>query len=629
MPAGRLLVLTLLLSLPAPARGDWPHLRGQLYDGVSTETGLADSWPADGPPRLWSRDLGQGHSGFVVADGKLYTQRQTLAGHFVLCLDPDTGDTLWETRCDWAWRGAYPGPYATPTCYQGKVYYSTPGGLVGCLDGRTGDELWSISVRVKFRGEGFGFGYAITPTVEDGRVILPAGGPDASLVALDAGDGHTLWATGSDPASYCPALPITFAGRRCVVGYLQNALVIVEAATGKQLHRQPLSAGYDEHSAWPLYREPHLLLTAPFRAPALRLELRSGSDGGLVAKTQWMNREFSNDVVSSVLVRDHIYGFDLRQLQSSLHRPSRGSFKCVEWATGKVAWSADKVGHASVVAADDKLYLLNDTGSLILAAADPTEYRELGRHQLFEDESTWTPPLIWRGRLFARTPAHAVCLWIGRRVEPPVPPLPPPTSPSRPWRLDSAWLLTHERDFPNDAPTAEEMATWFVACVAILAVAAGVVALLRLTTGRQCGGILIWVLVFVLGLLGPNVFSSLFDRCLFTWPVSLYAVFHLTLRTGRWAVQERSRVAGWLARLTIAVFLLVGYGYFELCRIVGMFVAWAFLFGFPASFPLTWLAVRAEANRRPVWAAVWALLAFAVFFWSGHALLWWKASAGM
>ena len=36
-------------------------------------------------------------------------------------------------------------------------------------------------------------------------------------------------------------MPITFRGRRLVVGYLENSFILVEAATGKLLYRQPLS----------------------------------------------------------------------------------------------------------------------------------------------------------------------------------------------------------------------------------------------------------------------------------------------------------------------------------------------------------------------------------------------------
>src|SRR4051794_33976365 len=93
-----LLALGLSLGLVPSSHADWPHLRGPQYNGLSTETGLADAWPAAGPPLLWTRQLGQGFSGFVVAQGKAFTQRQTPAGQYLLCLDPDSGQTLWESR---------------------------------------------------------------------------------------------------------------------------------------------------------------------------------------------------------------------------------------------------------------------------------------------------------------------------------------------------------------------------------------------------------------------------------------------------------------------------------------------------------------------------------------------------
>jgi outer membrane protein assembly factor BamB len=413
----KFVIMALVVGPVHRVQADWPHLRGPNYDGVATETGLADSWSDHGPPRLWSRELGQGHSGVIVAADRLFTQYQTTAGQYLVCLDPADGHTLWEVRYAGAWQsqGAYPGPYATPTWYHGKVYYTSPTGLVGCVDGETGAPRWRVDVRDRFAGKGFDFGYAATPLVEDGRVILPVGGPDAALVALDADDGRTLWRAGSDPASYCSALPITFAGRRCIVAYLQNALLVVEATTGQVLYRRELSAGYNEHAAWPLYREPHLLLTAPFRVAATRWQLQAGSDGTLLCRPEWTSNELSNDVVSSVLVGGHVYGFDLKQAQASAHRPSRGVFRCLDWSTGQTCWSTEQVGHAAVLAADGKLFLLNDSGVLILARAQPSGYEELGRSQLFEDEVCWTPPTLWQGRLFVRSPSSLVCVYVGRR----------------------------------------------------------------------------------------------------------------------------------------------------------------------------------------------------------------------
>jgi hypothetical protein len=123
----------LLPTLDQAEGVDWPHLRSPNYDAISGETGLANAWPTEGPPVLWSRPLGQWYSGFVVAGGRAFTQTQTLGGQCVVCLDAETGAELWRHRYGWAWQpaGRYPGPYATPTYHAGKVYFSVPDGLVG------------------------------------------------------------------------------------------------------------------------------------------------------------------------------------------------------------------------------------------------------------------------------------------------------------------------------------------------------------------------------------------------------------------------------------------------------------------------------------------------------------------
>jgi outer membrane protein assembly factor BamB len=595
---------------------------------------LADAWPAEGPPVLWTRALGQGHSGLIVVGNRCFTQYQSSRGQFLLCLEMPSGATVWEVRYDSSWqsRGAYPGPYGSPTWADGRIFCSSPAGIVACFDADTGASLWSLNVREKFSGRGCEFGYAITPLIEQGKVIVPVGGPNASLVALSVSDGRTLWTSGNDPASYCPAFPITLSGRRCIVGYLQNSWILVEAETGKQLHRQSLSAGYDEHSAWPLYREPHLLLTTPFRQPANQFVLQFTGKDAIKTSPRWSSPELSNDVVSSVLYRDHIFGFDLKQLQSSAHRPSRGTFRCLDWPTGKVRWSTDRLGQASVLAADGKLYLLNDAGELILARADGTAYHELGRIPLFADELCWTPPSLSAGRLLVRSPSRAICLYVGRPEN-----LPRDQStstiaaPVSGWKLDSTWLATHERDYPNDAPTLLEMEIWFAACLGCFLAAclfAGLIAVvIHRLTGRSVFLPLFLLTAFACGFLGPNLLSSLAERCLFTWPVCLYSAFHGTVLAYVLAGQKPgARFVVGAARLTLLAFLLTLWGYFTICKWTGLFIGWSFLLGFLPAFPLTVLAGRLQAGRR--WylpSAVLTGAAFSAFFWSCHFVFWWKA----
>ncbi len=76
-----------------PDRG-WPFVRGTAFDAHSPEVNLADQWPEDGPPVLWTRPLGQGYSAFVAVGERVFTQTQTLTGQYVVCLDADSGETI-------------------------------------------------------------------------------------------------------------------------------------------------------------------------------------------------------------------------------------------------------------------------------------------------------------------------------------------------------------------------------------------------------------------------------------------------------------------------------------------------------------------------------------------------------
>jgi hypothetical protein len=109
--------------LPATvANSRWPFIRNSTFDDHSPEIHIADSWPDEGPPVLWTRELGQGYSAFVAKGERVFTQAQTLGGQVVLvdghiygfdifdaqskvqrpsrgkfrCINFLTGETTWE-----------------------------------------------------------------------------------------------------------------------------------------------------------------------------------------------------------------------------------------------------------------------------------------------------------------------------------------------------------------------------------------------------------------------------------------------------------------------------------------------------------------------------------------------------
>ncbi len=632
----------------------WSFLRGPHYNGHADEQDLVESWPANGPPVLWSREAGAGYSSFVAWDNRVATQWQTLSGQYVVCLDADTGQTIWQHRYDWPYLPAsvYPGPRATPTYCQGRLYFAAPSGQIGCLRARDGSLLWSINVIETFHGRGTEFGYSCSPLVIDGKVILPVGGVGASMVALDAVSGHLLWKAGDDPASYASALPITFAGQQQVIGYLQNALVCHDLDTGKRLWRYPLSHGYDEHSSWPVYLEPYVWIASAFRGGCELLEITGEQSAPL--RLVWRSDLLSNDILSSVLADDVLFGFDVHEAQAKAHRPTRGTFRCLGFRDGQLRWSVGddkpyrakpsvaaeptlRVGHASTLVADGKLILLNDTGELILARATAAQYEELARTMILGGEICWTQPAIYRGRLFARNQSRAICVYLGppqqldqatREHSIPAAELPQPVY--RDW---AAFILGVEPEFAFDIPSHRWLAEWFfVAWPGILGISWLSAALAwrfgRLSRIRENPRLVFWSVAFVLGVVGTTVLSRWKNDFVFTWPIPIFVAFQAAVYQLRpRPAATISRTNRWRARLVGLFFLASCIAYFLICRRLSLVFESVFLCGFAAAVPFAMAGAIYYRQRTWYrwWEAAMTSLAFASFYWSAVVVLWCRA----
>ena len=640
----------------------WPQWRGATHDAISVETGLAESWPEAGPPVLWTKEIGKGYSSFIAVGDRVWTQTQTLYEQAVVCLDAQTGETIWSQKYGWPYDGGglYPGPRATPTWQDGRIYYAAPEGTIGCLDAQTGRPIWKANPKKMFHGRGTDFGCAASPLVIDGKVIVPVGGLDASVVALDAKDGALVWKSGAMPASYASPLPITLNGRPRIVAFLENSLAILDFASGRLLWEDEFSHSYDEHSAAPLYREPFLMTAGPFRSGAKCYRLVEGA--ALKPITVWETPQFSNDVASSVLVEGFVYGFDLKDAQSRLNRPSRGEFRCLNFETGQIAWSTDKVGHASIIVADGKLILFNDKGEVILARVNPQQYEELARVTVFQDELSWSAAAFCHGRLFLRTPTRAACLYLGEQPLAPKIETKLVTDIPHVRSFDPTPLLGGEREFPATVPEWFELRAWWLWSLAGLLLATICATATRLgmwclasrrmgtparplplsepttlaprliteaihespavkhedRTGRSAHPteaiwrhswlaprVVFWAVAILFGAIGSPLLNQRpgaqqRDEYVFLWPLVLWAALQLTLLAVTWAEsqpQPARRKARWLSRLAGLSLLATSGLYFHLCRRLGLSIEWGFLAGFLPAFPVAALCARGLLAR--------------------------------
>src|SRR5713101_8818303 len=192
-------VLTLPLLSPAALWADeWPQWRGPNRDGVYKETGLLESFPAEGLKVRWRVPVGWGWSSPVVAQGQVYlTDSEVVkpkAKERVHCFDETTGKSLWThvydvAYEDWAFDPKQEvGPVATPVVQNGKVYTVGRVGHLFCLDARTGDVLWQRNLEKDYQ-VAFAPGTP-SPLIDGDLLILFIGAkPGACVIGLHKDTG--------------------------------------------------------------------------------------------------------------------------------------------------------------------------------------------------------------------------------------------------------------------------------------------------------------------------------------------------------------------------------------------------------------------------------------------------------
>lgn len=396
--AGVALALAAAGALTVSA-ADWPQYRGLERDGHSPEQGVARPW-GGGLKVLWRATLGEGYSGMAVVDGRLYTLFGRGRDELALALDAATGRQLWRTRIDdnrFDSQGS--GPRSTPTVAAGRVFVLGASGQLTALDAATGRKLWGHDLVAEFGARVPKWGASASPLVEDDRLLVDVGGRDGhSLMAFDAASGKVRWATGDDLAGYSSPLAVTVDGVRLALFFTGTAVVSVDPATGREHWRYPWRTSWDVNAAMPVFIPPNrIFISSGYGVGAAVLEL-SKKGSGMAYREVWRSRVMKNHFNSSVLVGDHLYGFD------------NAILTCVDARTGEERWQ-ERGGFSkgSLLAADGHLFILGERGVLALAEASPQGYREKARAQVLEGK-TWTMPTLADGRLYVRSEGELVAL---------------------------------------------------------------------------------------------------------------------------------------------------------------------------------------------------------------------------
>lgn len=390
------------LALASPllgAPGHWPQWRGPRRDGVSDETGLLKSWPAEGPKLVWKAiGAGEGYSTVAVTQGKVFTQGKRGETEHVIAYGEETGKEAWSRQNGPGLRSSRGhGPRGTPTVDGEKLYALSGKGRLICLEAASGKEVWHHDLVAEYRGSQNHWGISESPLVLKDRVLVNAGGKGASIIAFKKDDGQLLWKKESDPAGYSSGISADFEGVPQVVFFTEKAAMGLSPADGQVYWRYPRANNGTANIATPICSDGHVFLSSAYGTGCALLKLEKSGDR-LDAKEVYFKRDMQNHHSSCVLVGGHLYGF------------SNAKLTCMEFKTGKWVWNDESVGKGSLVYADGRLYCLSEDGVMGLVEAIPEGYREKGRFKIQKKQwPTWAHPVMAGGRLYLRNQDEILC----------------------------------------------------------------------------------------------------------------------------------------------------------------------------------------------------------------------------
>ncbi len=417
--AGLLLLLSLWLmaaagsageapvSTPAPVPSDaWQQWGGPTRDFQAPARGLATSWPEGGPERLWSRPLGDGYSAILFEDGRLYTMHRD-DRESVICLDAETGDTVWEHSYPHATfqglRGYGIGPRSTPLIAGEAIFTIGMTGKMHALAKKDGTVLWSRELSGEgLSGNSLGHGYSSSPVAWKDTVIAPVGGEDASLVAFDRQTGGVKWQALSFKNSHSSPRIVELAGEQQLVVFMAEELIGVDPDTGALRWRYPHGNQWNHNITMPLITSGDVaaegsqpssivFLSSP-QAGARGVRLSRAGESILLEEL-WSTRRIQFYHASTVLSGDWVYG--------STGVTSPAFMAAVNIRTGEIGWRQRGFAKANTVEADGKLVILDENGVLYIATATPEALVVHASTQLLS-KVAWTVPTIVGRILYAR-----------------------------------------------------------------------------------------------------------------------------------------------------------------------------------------------------------------------------------
>lgn len=398
----------------------WPRFRGADFDNISkSPVPLKDQFGSEGPQVLWSVELGEGHSGAAIYKGLVYLLDYDEAerADYLRCFSLLDGKELWRRGYQVSVKRNHGMSRTIPAVTDEYILTIGPRCHVMCVDRATGDFRWGIDVEKEYQSE-VPLWYTGQCPLIDGNLAVIATGGNALMIGVDLATGQKVWETPNPNGwkmSHSSVIPYTFGGRKMYVYCAVGGIVGIAADgpdAGKVLWE---SAAWNRSVIAPspvCMPDGKIFLTAGYGAGSMMIQLKTAGDTFAVeVLKEYAPRDgLACEQQTPLYWQGHLFGIlpkDGGTMRNQLVCYHPSDVTRVVWSSGP----DKRFGLGPYFMADNKIFLLNDDGTLYILRPSVKGYEELDHAQVVPDgQDAWAPLAIADGYLVLRDAKTMVCI---------------------------------------------------------------------------------------------------------------------------------------------------------------------------------------------------------------------------
>jgi outer membrane protein assembly factor BamB len=404
---------------PGDIKGNWQRFRGADFDNISKEkTRLLDGWGNEGPNIAWSIELGEGHAGPVISNGRVYIldYDEEERADILRCFSLDDGREIWRRGYKLYVKRNHGMSRTVPAVTEKYMVTIGPKCHVMCVDADSGDFYWGIDLEKEYETEVPLWYTGQCPLIDDSLAVIAVGGKSL-IIAVNCESGEVMWEIPNPnnwKMSHSSIMPISFQGKKIYV------YCAIEGIVGVSAERETAGQVLFESNLWthnviapsPVYLgDGRIFVTAGYGAGSMMLKIKVEGDSFSLEPLQKLKSTegLASEQQTPIFYKGHLFSILPKDAG-----PLREQFVCchpedcskITWTSGKT----NRFGLGPYLVADDKFFILDDDGVLTILKASTKEYIQLGQAKVLEGVDAWGPMAITNGRLLARDSRRLVCI---------------------------------------------------------------------------------------------------------------------------------------------------------------------------------------------------------------------------